>query len=117
MLHYTCIVCVDVKSVLIATDLADRCEDVEWIQVAEDSLYWSSYVLWIFDFIVVKNFLVSWPTVIVLMKTVYHGIGVLGSLLVICMGSCFIVFHQGIFWIWLMNQIGIPHWAEIKNHV
>jgi len=40
VLHYTCIVCVDVvKSLLIATDLADRCEGVEWIQVAEDSLY------------------------------------------------------------------------------
>jgi len=40
---------------------------------------------------------VSSPTVIVLMRTVYHGIGVLGSLLVICMGSCYIVFCQYIF--------------------
>lgn len=38
VLHYTCIVCV-VNSVLIAADLADRCEDVELIQVAEDSVY------------------------------------------------------------------------------
>jgi hypothetical protein len=96
VLHCTCIVCV-VNSVLIAADPADKCEDVEWIQVAEDTVYWSTYMLCIFDFIVVRNFLVGSPTVIVLMRIVYHGIGVLGSLLVICMGNCYIVFRQDIF--------------------
>jgi len=54
--------------------------------------FWNRYM-----YIVVRNFLVGLPTVIVLMRTVYHGIGVLGSLLFICMGSCYIVFCQDIF--------------------
>jgi hypothetical protein len=74
-------------------------------------------VLCIFDFIVVRNSLLGSSAVIVLMRNLCHGIGVLGSLLVICTGNCYIVFCQDIFKIWLMNQNGIPHWSEIKNYL
>lgn len=53
-----------------------------------------TYVWLIFDFIVVRNFLVGLPTVIVLVRTVYHVIGVLGSLLVICVAIVILSFAR-----------------------